>query len=107
MYFILGIVSILALLVWYELSGKRAAFDGVVTDKEMEYQKDKPDLFWLEIWIESEIRACDLFTDESDFNRLWYGDTVSVKAKKGRLTGNLWKRRLIDDDFGRGTAKLS
>lgn len=86
----------LALFVTYELSGKRAKFTGRILTKQRRVQEGLKDLFYFEIWYEclNGPNVYSLFADESNFNRLWEGDTVIFSAKKGKLSPWLYNRKL-------------
>lgn len=87
----------LALFVTYELSGKREKFTGKILTKQQRAQEGLKDLFYLEIWYEcpNGPNVYSLFVSESDFNRLWEGDTVTFSAKKGKLSPWLYSRKLL------------
>lgn len=94
----IGFLSILlALATGYELSGKRADFTAKVSGKQRRSLESSSDLFVLEIWYEcpNGPNVYSLFVSESDFNRLWEGDTITFSAKKGKLSPWLYSRKLL------------
>lgn len=94
----LSFLSVLiSLAVLYELSGKRATFTAKVLEKQRQTLDGSPDLFVIEIWYEcpNGPNVYSLFVDESDFNRLWEGDTVTFSAKKGKLSPWLYNRKIL------------
>lgn len=94
----LSFLSVLiTLAVWYELSGEVKEFTGKVLTKQRRPLKGHADLFYVEIWYEcpNGPNVYSLFVDESDFNRLWEGDTITFTAKKGKLLPWLYNRKLL------------
>lgn len=96
MIVIIFLSTVFGLLIWYELSGERSTFTAKVSGKQRRTLESSPDLFVLEIWYEclNGPNVYSLFVDESDFNRLWEGDTIMFTAKKGKLSPWLYNRKL-------------
>ena len=84
-------------LVAYELSGDVKDYTATVSTKQIRQLENKPDLFWVEVWIGEidGVALYNLLVDEASYNRLWQGDKVVFSAKRGRLTGWLYHRKLV------------
>lgn len=94
MYFLAFVVLFTACLFALDRTGKYGTFTGTVLTKQR--RTGNPDLFYVEIWYEcpNGPNVYGLFVDESDFNRLWEDDIIKFTAKKGRIWGWLYNRKL-------------
>lgn len=97
------------ILLLYELSDGRSIFEATVLNMQIRTLKDRPDLYWVEVWYEclNGPNVYSLFTIKSSFDRLREGNKIKFTAKKGKFTGWLWKRKLLAEDFWKDTAPLS